>query len=192
MNEKIRRTLTLFQTYRDTRDEAYNLQAEAMLDELIENCNDNTPLTYSNGLCGIGVAIEYLLQHSFIEGDADEILSEIDQMVISAINNRPHLDTGIANGLLGLAYYLYERLCYRTESETPVALLLKEHTIYLIDWIEDTLRQPFLPKDYYEYYFILVLLHQLNIFNAKVIKLLEQCDKEIENHTSEKTINQQS
>lgn len=38
-----------------TGDEAYNLQAEAMLDKLIENCNDNTPLTYSNGLCGIGV-----------------------------------------------------------------------------------------------------------------------------------------
>lgn len=56
---------------------------------------------------------------------------------------------------------------------------LKEYTIYLIDWIAEALQDNSTDKDYYEFYFILVLLHTLNIMNAKIENLLECCDKKL-------------
>lgn len=157
--------------------------ADALLDEIMESFDRYLPLSYSDGLCGIGAMIEYLIQNGFAEGDSDEILEEIDRAVITAINSRSHMNASIADGLLGLACYLYERLYYRIRSEEPVVLILKEHIIYLIDWMEEMLLDNTVEKDYYELYFVLILLHQLDIFNAKIEKLLEKCDKEIEkNH----------
>ena len=48
---------------------------------------------------------------------------------------------------------------------------LKRNVIHLIDWIEEELRDTFIKSQYYETFFILTLLYQLNIFDAKVEKL---------------------
>lgn len=180
MHENIRKIVTLFQQYRSSGKENYKEQAESLLNEIMGSCNKNMPLSYHHGLCGIGAAIEYLIRNNFVKGEADEILEDIDSAVISVISNRPPMEANIENGLLGLACYLYERLYYRTKSEEPIVLILKEYSIYLIDWLEDMLLNKTIEKNYYEYYFVLILLHQLNIFNVKVEKMLEWCDHEIE------------
>lgn len=180
MQGNIRKVVNLFQQHRYTGEKNYKEQAEALLNEIISSCNRSIPLFYHHGLCGIGAAIEYLIRNDFVKGEADEILEDIDKAVISVINNRPPIEANIENGLLGLACYMYERLYYRTKSEDPIVLTLKEHIIYLIDWMEDMLLNNTIEKKYYEYYFVLILLHQLNIFNVKIEKMLEWCDHEIE------------
>lgn len=180
MQEKIRKMISLYQQGRMTGKEEKKKMAETLLDEIIESCNDHSTLSYSNGLCCIGATIEYLIRNGFAKGDSDDILEEIDRAVITAINNRSLKETSITNGLLGLACYLYERLYYRPQSEEYIVLILKEHIIYLIDWMEETLMNGAIKKNYYEFYFVLVVLHQLDIFNAKIEKMLERCDKEIE------------
>lgn len=180
MQKNITKIVTLFQQYRSTGEENYKEQAEALLDEIVGSCNRSMPLSYYHGLCGIGAAIEYLIRNNFVKGEADEILADIDNAVISVISNRPPMEANIENGLLGLACYLYERLYYRPKSEEPIVLTLKENIIYLIDWMEDMLLNNTIEKNYCEYYFVLILLHQLNIFNVKVEKMFEWCDYEIE------------
>lgn len=180
MHENIREIVTLFQQYRSSGEEKYKEQAESLLNEIMSSCNRSMPLSYHHGLCGIGAAIEYLIRNNFVKGEADEILKDIDSAVISVTSNRPPMEANIENGLLGLACYLYERLYYRTKSEEPIVLTLKEHIIYLIDWLEDMLLNNTIEKNYYEYYFVLILLHQLDIFNVKVEKMLEWCDHKIE------------
>lgn len=110
-----------------------------LLDEVMENCSLELPVTYGDGLCGIGVGIEYLLQEGFVEGDADEILWQIDCRVFNTINSRAIGTLGIGKGICGLAYYLYYRLSRRKGEEDIKVLRMKEHLIYLIDWIADSL-----------------------------------------------------
>ena len=110
-----------------------------LLDEVMENCSLELPVTYGDGLCGVGVGIEYLLQEGFVEGDADEILWQIDCRVFNTINSRAIGTLGIGKGICGLAYYLYYRLSRRKGEEDIKVLRMKEHLIYLIDWIADSL-----------------------------------------------------
>lgn len=180
MYERIREMITLYQKYRVTDKEDYKEEADSLLDEIMESCNTPLSLSYKEGLCGIGAAIEYLIRNDFVDGDADDILEVIDKAVVSAIHWRPRIGADLANGMLGLACYLYHRLYYRIQSESPLVLDLKEQVIYLIDWMEESLRDEAVEKNYYEFYFVLIRLHQLDIFNAKVEKMLMWCNKELE------------
>lgn len=168
--------ISLFTIYKISKIKSKKKIAEELLDETLEKCRLNSPISYGNGLCGIGIGLEYLLQNRFVIGNADEVLSDIDKRIFSEINDRNLTDLTIDNGILGLGYYLYYRLFYRKESNEFAALDLKEHVIYLVDWIDDVTNNiqiyGFLR---YELYFILNLLNQLNIFPAKIEKLIKRC-----------------
>lgn len=127
-----------YRLYRQTAEEEWEEKAEVLLDEVMENCSLELPVTYGDGLCGVGVGIEYLLQEGFVEGDADEILWQIDCRVFNTINSRAIGTLGIGKGICGLAYYLYYRLSRRKGEEDIKVLRMKEHLIYLIDWIADS------------------------------------------------------
>ena len=51
-----------YRLYRQTAEEEWEEKAEVLLDEVMENCSLELPVTYGDGLCGVGVGIEYLLQ----------------------------------------------------------------------------------------------------------------------------------
>lgn len=57
-----------YRLYRQTAEEEWEEKAEVLLDEVMENCSLELPVTYGDGLCGVGVGIEYLLQEGFVEG----------------------------------------------------------------------------------------------------------------------------
>ena len=176
---KMGQVIALYNLYKETKEERWKEVAEEWLDEIIEGCDNKIPINYGSGLCGIGVGIEWLIQNHYVEGDADTILAEFDWKILIAINDRNMNQTSIYRGILGIAYYIYCRLCYRKDVETSVTLTLKEYSIYLLDWLEEILLDEEREKDYNEFYFILTLFHRLNIYNAKVIRLLEWCDRKI-------------
>lgn len=171
MNGYMGKIISLFSLYQKTREPKWESQAESLLNTVLEKSYRNSPLSYGEGLCGVGYGLEYLLQNHIVEGEADEVLSDIDTLVLNEINRRTLQGLNIDDGILGLAYYLYCRLHYRTESEEKVVLTLKEYVIYLIDWIEEAIWDNSRKSNFYETYFILTLLHKLNIFSSKVEKL---------------------
>ena len=85
----------MFRLYRDTGEEEWSIRAEKLLDDIWNGCTEDMSLAYGDGLCGIGAGTEYLIQNGFVEGDADEILAEIDSRVFAAINARPPFDLSI-------------------------------------------------------------------------------------------------
>lgn len=52
----------LFHYGRHTENDVYVQLAEKILDDVIDNININTPLSFHDGLMGIGWAVEYLHQ----------------------------------------------------------------------------------------------------------------------------------
>ena len=63
-----------YRLYRQTAEEEWEEKAEVLLDEVMENCSLELPVTYGDGLCGVGVGIEYLLQEGFVEGENARLL----------------------------------------------------------------------------------------------------------------------
>lgn len=101
-----------------------------------------------------------------MEGDADEILWQIDAGYLTRLIVGRCGTLGIGKGICGLAYYLYYRLSRRKGEEDIKVLRMKEHLIYLIDWIADSLPGVRESSLFEEVFFILCLLHRLNVFNA--------------------------
>lgn len=179
MQGKMGRVVELFHLHRQTGEAEWQTKAETLLDEVLERCSPALPLTYADGLCGIGVGIEYLIQAGFVEGDSDEVLSEVDYLLYNTVNCRTLRYLSLENGVCGLASYFYFRLRQRKDSDSITVLRMKEHLIYLIDWIADLLPGTKHLPTLYETFFILCQLHTLNVLNAKVKRLLDYCSKEI-------------
>jgi hypothetical protein len=122
--------ILFFAHYARYRGESlYDEFAGELLDEIQEEIHADTPVNFESGLCGMGWGIEYLLQNGFMEGDSDEILSEIDKKVMERDVRRIE-DISVRTGLAGISYYVHKRLhsTCRKSTEKPF------DRVYLSDW----------------------------------------------------------
>lgn len=83
--------------------------ASLLLEEIQEEMHVLLPITFDDGLCGIGWGIEYLIQHDFMEADSDEILSVVDEKIMER-DIRRISDSSLATGLAGIIEYVSVRL----------------------------------------------------------------------------------
>ena len=97
----------------------YENYAEELFDEVYNDVNKGISYGFSNGLCGIGWAVEYLVEQRFIEGDTDDALEEIDHQVMVYDPTRIS-DHSFGNGLDGIACYALSRLLSPRTPEAPL------------------------------------------------------------------------
>ncbi|WP_456088676.1 glycosyltransferase [Parabacteroides sp.] len=86
--------------------------AGELLNEIYEDIHVDVPFNLESGLCGIGWGIEYLLRNGFMEGDADEILEDIDRLVMEHDVDFMS-DLSFRHGIGGIVFYVTSRLAYR-------------------------------------------------------------------------------
>lgn len=108
-NGKTGMSLFFFLLSRHTGNRWYEEFAGELLDDVCSNLSQYTPVTFADGLCGIGWAIEFLKKEGFIEGDTDNILEEVDKQVMER-DVRRITDTSLETGLAGIAAYVRSRL----------------------------------------------------------------------------------
>jgi len=107
----------------------YHEFAIELLFEVCEEIHEGLPVDFESGLCGIGWGIEYLLQHGFIEGDSDEILSELDDRLME-FDLRRIGDRSLCSGLEGISCYIDKRI----NSSSRKSGILPFDETYLTDW----------------------------------------------------------
>lgn len=73
--------LFFYEYGRYTGNDMYTVAADSMLDDIIESLSSNENET----LAGIGWGVQYLIKNKFVEGDPDEVLSEIDDRLLRMI-----------------------------------------------------------------------------------------------------------
>lgn len=100
-----------------SQNSVYEDLASNLLGEIYEEIHYDLPINLENGLCGISWCIEYLVQHGLLEGDTDEILSDIDQKVME-MNPLRITDFSLRRGLAGIAFYVVARLNASRQSKT--------------------------------------------------------------------------
>ncbi|WP_439809476.1 hypothetical protein [Parabacteroides distasonis] len=77
-NGKLGMVILFYEYSRYSGDILYEQFADEMMDSVLE-LPDSLPFRFADGLTGIGWGITYLLREKFIEGDIEEILSEVDE-----------------------------------------------------------------------------------------------------------------
>ena len=119
LNGKMGGVVFFGQYARYTGKSYFRAYAEELLDEVFDMVHENVPIDFVNGLCGIGWGIEYLLCHSLMDGDADEVLEDIDKKIIE----RDPLyvrDLSLHTGVQGILMYVAARLPHvRTNDYRP-------------------------------------------------------------------------
>lgn len=161
---------------RITGNEIYELQANEFIDTVYGQISDLSPVSYADGLLGIGSGIGYIIEYGFMDGNSDEVLSEIDVITRNVIDSRPMDLLALENGVCGVGYYLYRRLKKKPDNdESMITLKLKEYLIYLIDWVEELLLKTKDKNDYNDVYFLLCRLHKLDVFNHKIERMMSFC-----------------
>ena len=102
-------SIFFFLLSRHTGNHWYEEFAGELLDDVCSHLSLHCPVTFADGLCGIGWAIEFLKKEGFIEGDTDEILAGVDRQVMER-DVRRITDASLETGLAGVVAYVRSRL----------------------------------------------------------------------------------
>lgn len=110
-------------------DEGFDQKADELLDQITENADLLAPRSEQNKLLNIGCGILYLFHNGFAEGDADDILEDVDNWVFQTVFHY----RGYANlNWAGLLYYLRKRSTLKST----------EALLHLLDLLERQLPLP--------------------------------------------------
>ena len=76
-----------------------------LMEQLLESMTNISPLSFSNGITGIGWGIEYLIQNGYMPGCGADICSEIDKKLMSCDIRRVG-DFSLEHGIYGWLHYI--------------------------------------------------------------------------------------
>ena len=79
--------------------------ADFLMEQLLESMTDISPISFSNGLTGIGWGIEYLIQNGYMPGCGADICTEIDKKLMSCDIRRVD-DLSLEHGIYGWLHYI--------------------------------------------------------------------------------------
>ena len=114
--------------------------ADSLLDEVLEDVNTKSPADIDNGLTGMGVAIEYLIEKGFVAGTPDDILDEIDKQLFH-YRQSVNCTTDIVQDLYAFGLYAIHRTKSIEQIHTYKDFEKLESILYLIDDCSLTIKE---------------------------------------------------
>ncbi|MDR3062274.1 MAG: hypothetical protein LBU57_09215 [Dysgonamonadaceae bacterium] len=80
-NGKMGIAIFLYRYANYTKEKSYELYANELLDEIIDDLHAGMPVRIEDGLCGIRLGIEYLLKKKYINIDSNDLYVELDHFI---------------------------------------------------------------------------------------------------------------
>ena len=162
--------------------EKHKQVAEKLLDEVINNLTNKMDFSVENGLAGIAIGISHLVREKFVEGDINEILEEVDSRIFKVLAFLKQEDSKFSKQvLIHLLYYLYVR--YIEQKSFGNKYIFQELIIKTVEIIYHNLPADFFHEHFsfsftnYKsplFLFILSKLYDLNIYNDRLDRILEE------------------
>lgn len=160
--------IDFYQKSRLFKDSQLEKQAEELLDIVLKGLSCEMPIELGNGLLGTACGIIYLLQHQYVDGDADEILAEVDHFLFWQLTCRP--DEAIANWADWLYYFRIRILCNREPTNCLSEIIFRQNLIFLLDRLTNAIKSGYhFSRDIYSE---VKNIHQMNIFPVRTATLL--------------------
>ena len=112
-----------------TKNGLYEEYAKDLIAEIISQLHVNSPADYKTGIAGIGVGLDYLIRHRFLNADED-VFEDFDQRMFRAVMYEPCTDYSLYDGLAGYRRYWLMRL-HRQPSLEQAQKCLRHITQYI-------------------------------------------------------------
>lgn len=100
--------------------------ADTLLDEIINKLPQTPLLSFSNGICGIGWGIQYLIEQGWLEGSSSELLADIDQQLMKMDLDKITQEH-FPDGMSSLIFYVLSRLQFQEKEKSQIHF----HSSYL-------------------------------------------------------------
>jgi len=160
---------------RYTGREIYSDFADELIDEIYKEIHRNLSCNFRDGLCGIACGIEYLIRNSFIEGNPDEVLEDLDKRIMEW-DVRRISDYSLETGLTGIASYVINRIENREEHAyirhdyiCDLSKALKESKENINSFLIDTLENIMNGKRIFQFWNPILEIVDKTKFNEKKI-----------------------
>lgn len=181
-NGKAGISIFLYYLSKNLSDDRYAEYADSLLEDIYENVTlikDSTA-----DIIGMGWCVEYLIQNKFCEGDADEILEQVDNRVYKIMSwedRKRSLD--LTHGLVGYLHYLIIRLKNKEDKNNSkeinvelfkltINIISQEALDYFIDLAKDIHFS--LLDNLYVLFSSIIDAYSLNIYNERILNMLRQ------------------
>ena len=165
-------------------EKKYRTVANKILDDIVNRVTDNIEIDPSNGLTGICMAINFLIDSGYMEGNPNYMLKSYDDKIIQSLLFNRMLDS---NPTLDMIKTVLDNLTYCTIRLQNTGLSNNERQIMqgiiieMINKVEslviDKFTEPpsFTVTSYFTPFYLQLLQHiyQLNFYNYKIEKIVD-------------------
>ena len=171
-------------------EKKYRIVANKILNDIINQVTDTFEIDLSSGLSGICMAVNYLLNTGYIEGNPNRVLKNYNDRIIQSLLFNRMLDSNpnpdMIKTILGSLTYLTIRL-QNTGLSDNERRIMQGVIIEIINKIESLdidkfTEHPLFPATAYFTPFYLQLLqriYQLNFYNYKIAKIMDDLSPHI-------------
>jgi hypothetical protein len=167
VNGKVGHCIYLYSVGRISGNKQFQQMAELLTGEIFEQVTKIKAFDIKNGLSGIGLGFDYLIENKYMEGNVNDILEEVDNALFKQICNHNNLNNSDVSLQLQLIYYFTVRLkTQKKNSENEY--FFKEVIIDAINFISEKIYSIFSEES-----------QAFNMENTSILSLLvlSQCDK---------------
>ena len=123
----------------------YHKRAELLMNELFKQITKVKMFDIKCGLAGIGLGIDYLIESGYVEGDINDILGGVDDILFKKICNPEKSDSNDILLQLHLIYYFSVRL-KKQNKNSENEFLFRESIINAINFISEKIYSFFLEE----------------------------------------------
>lgn len=166
---------------RITQNAEYEKKAANILDEIFEKISMVNSIDVKNGLAGIGLGINYLIENNYVQGNINVILKDIDDVIFKNLSYYKHYEKLDSSSLIHILHYLYIRL-RKQRPNAENEYLYKELIIQTVNNLYENL-----PSDFHEepliytcdytlpqLLFVLGEIYELDFYNYRLSKIIEE------------------
>ncbi|WP_446787771.1 hypothetical protein [Macellibacteroides fermentans] len=163
--------------------------AENLLDDVVSRLSNTIDITVESGLAGVAIGISHLIKENFIDGDINEVLEDVDSAIFKKLAFLVYKDAKkyIRKAeLIHILYYLYVR--YKEQTEVDKQYIFQELMIRTVEMFKDDLQLSFFDEHFSFsirnfqlpfFLFVFAKIYDLNIYNDRITKILEEYIKHI-------------
>lgn len=164
--------------------EDWNSAATKILCSIFGDIDSVSSVRLSDGLTGIGLGINYLIEHKYVDGDVNKVLKDVDNTIFRTVSlSKYQIDY---SDKIDVLYYFATRVSQQDPKSENYSLFC-DLIIYLINSLSDNLDDkcfevPFLYSLDYKLPFFLFVLSKvwlLNICSSKIQRIIDELDDKI-------------
>ena len=177
-NGKMGHCIYLYYIFRISRNKEFQKIAELLMEDIFEEVEKTKVFDIKNGLSGIGLGIDYLIENKYVEGNINDVLEDIDNSLFKQICNPYKHNNNDISLQLQLIYYFTIRLKKQKENSEN-EYLFREVITDAINFISEKIYSQFSDEPLYFHlentsFLSLFVLNQCGeIYKDKIIRILK-------------------